>query len=155
MPGEFENMFITAGDKPALIACSRKAWIEAAQKALTELGYKIHAVANHPDFNAHFSRIRYEVVIIEELFSADKIAENLSLHALQNMAVNRRRHAVIILLGEEFKSFDPMQAFQRSVHAVLNGSHISMIKQLTEKAVADNDLFLHNYREVQSRVARM
>jgi len=62
---------------------------------------------------------------------------------------------VIILLGDEFKSFDPMQAFQRSVHAVLNGSHISMIKQLTEKAVADNDLFLHNYREVQSRVARM
>ena len=48
-----------------------------------------------------------------------------------------------------------MQAFQKSVHAVINSSEISMLKQLTEKAVADNELFLHNYLEVQSHVAKL
>ena len=44
-----------------------------------------------------------------------------------------------------------MQAFQQSVHAVINSSEIFLLKQLIEKAVADNDLFLHSFREVQTR----
>ena len=155
MPGDFETMFITAADKPALIACSKPEWAEAAKTALSELGYKTHEAVSHADFAGRFSRVRYEVVIIEELFAATKTGENLSLHALQNMAVSQRRHAVIILLGDGFKTFDAMQAFQNSVHAVINGSEISMLKHLTEKALADNDLFLHNYREVQNHIAKL
>jgi hypothetical protein len=44
-----------------------------------------------------------------------------------------------------------MQAFQQSVHAVINTSELFLIKQLIEKAVADNTLFLTNYREAQAR----
>jgi hypothetical protein len=45
-----------------------------------------------------------------------------------------------------------MQAFQQSVHAVINASELFLLKQLIEKAIADNSLFLHSYREAQSRV---
>jgi len=45
-----------------------------------------------------------------------------------------------------------MQAFQQSVHAVINSSEMFLIKQLIEKAMADNTLFLHSYREAQSRL---
>jgi hypothetical protein len=44
-----------------------------------------------------------------------------------------------------------MQAFQHSVHAVINPSELFLLKQLIEKAVADNSLFLHSYREAQTR----
>jgi len=155
MADDFQTMFITTGDKPALVACSNPDWLDAAKRALRELGYKTHAPASHADFTMRFSQVRYQVVIIQELFAADKPRENLSLRALQNMPVNQRRHAVIILLGESYKTYDPMQAFQNSVHAVINGSEISMLKHLTEKAVADNELFLHNYLEVQNHIARM
>ena len=155
MADDFQTMFITAGDKPALVACSNPAWLDTTRRALRELGYKVHATASHADFTTRYSQVRYQVVIIEELFAAAKPEENLSLRALQNMAVNQRRHAVIILLGDGFKTFDPMQAFQKSVHAVINGSEISMLKHLTEKAIADNELFLHNYLEVQNHIARM
>ena len=155
MADDFQTMFITAGDKPALVACSNPAWLDTARRALRELGYKVHATASHADFTTRYSQVRYQVVIIEELFAAAKPEENLSLRALQNMAVNQRRHAVIILLGGGFKTFDSMQAFQKSVHAVINGSEISMLKHLTEKAIADNDLFLHNYIEVQNHIAKL
>src|SRR6266481_5033844 len=143
--------FISATDKPALLAFSSPEWLEAARTALTELGYKVHTAATHGDFLIRFSQIRYQVVIVEELFAANNIGENLTLQALQRMPMGQRRHATVLLFGNSFQTFTPMQAFQQSVHAVINNSELFLLKQLIEKAVADNTLFLHSYREAQTR----
>lgn len=143
--------FISATDKPALLAFSTPEWLDAAKAALTELGFKVHTAATHSDFLIRFSQIRYQVVVVEELFAANSIAENLTLQALQNMPMNQRRHATIILFGDSFQTFTPMQAFQQSVHAVINSSELFLLKQLIEKAMADNTLFLHSFREAQRR----
>jgi len=143
--------FLSASDKPALLAFSTPEWLETARGALTELGFKVHTAATHGDFLIRFSQVRYQVVILEERFAANDIAENLTLQALQHMPMGQRRHATVILLGDMFQTFTPMQAFQQSVHAVINSSELFLIKQLIEKAVADNTLFLHSYREAQAR----
>jgi hypothetical protein len=143
--------FVSAADKPALLAFSTPEWLEAARAALTELGYKVHTAATHGDFLIRFSQTRYQVVILEELFAANTIAENLTLKALQEMPMAERRHATVILFGESFQTFTPMQAFQQSVHAVINSSELFLLKQLIEKAIADNSLFVHAYREAQNQ----
>jgi hypothetical protein len=66
--------------------------------------------------------------------------------------MTQRRHATVILFGDSFQTFTPLQAFQQSVHAVINSSELFLLKQLIEKAVADNTLFLHSFREAQTRV---
>src|SRR6478736_7889242 len=142
--------FISATDKPALLAFSTPEWLEAARSALNELGYKVHTAATHGDFLIRFSQIRYQVVIVEELFAANNPSENLTLQALQSMPMNQRRHATVILFGESFQTFTPMQAFQQSVHAVINSSELFLLKQLIEKAVGDNSMFIHGYREAQA-----
>ena len=144
--------FVSTSDKPALIAFTTPDWLEAAKTALSELGYKVHTAATHSDFLIRFSQVRYQVVLLEERFAANTIEENLTLHALQKMQMNQRRHCTFILLGDSFQTFTPMQAFQQSVHAVINSSELFLLKQLIEKAVADNTLFLTNYRETQQRV---
>jgi len=144
--------FVTSEDKPALIAFSTPEWMDMTKSALQGLGYKVHTAATHSDFLIRFSQARYQVVIVEELFGAETIEENLTLKALQNMSMNQRRHATVLLIGDSFQTFTPMQAFQHSVHAVINSSELFLLNQLVEKAVADNDLFLHNFREVQNRV---
>jgi hypothetical protein len=144
--------FVSATDKPALLAFSTPEWLEAARAALTELGYKVHTAATHGDFLIRFSQTRYQVVILEELFAANTIAENLTLKSLQEMPMAQRRHATVILFGESFQTFTPMQAFQQSVHAVINSSELFLFKQLIEKAIADNGLFVHSYREVQNQI---
>ena len=150
MADRFE--FISATDKPALIAFSSPEWLEAARSALTELGYKVHTAATHGDFLVRFSQVRYQVVVVEELFAANSLSENLTLKALQNMPMSQRRHATVILFGDSFQTFTPLQAFQQSVHAVINSSELFLLKQLIEKAIADNTLFLHSFRETQSRM---
>jgi len=150
MSTKFE--FLSTSDKPALLAFSTPEWLEAARSSLTELGFKVHTAATHGDFLIRFSQVRYQVVILEERFAANDISENLTLQALQHMPMNQRRHATIVLFGDSFQTFTPMQAFQQSVHAVINSSELFLLKQLIEKAVADNGLFLHAYREAQARI---
>ena len=152
MADEFD--FISATDKPALLAFSTPELLDTARSALTELGYKVHTAATHSDFLIRFTQIRYQVVIVEELFAANTIEENTTLFNLQNMPMNQRRHATIILLGYSFQTFTPMQAFQQSVHSVINTSELFLLRQLIEKTVADNNFFLHSFREAQASLFR-
>lgn len=150
MADKFE--FISAADKPALLAFSTPEWLETARSALAELGYKVHTAATHGDFLTRFSQIHYQVVIVEELFAANVLSENLTLQALQKMPMAQRRHATVILFGDSFQTFSPLHAFQQSVHAVISSSELFLVKQLFEKAIADNNVFLHSFRETQTRV---
>jgi len=150
MTGAFD--FVSTEDKPALIAFSTPEWLEVAKTALRELGYKVHTAATHSDFLVRFGQVHYQVVIIEELFGANTLEENLTLKAIQSMPMNQRRHATIILLGDSFQTFTPMEAFKHSVNAVISSSEMFLLKQLVEKSVAENNLFLHSFREVQNRV---
>jgi hypothetical protein len=152
MSGSFD--FLTATDRPALLALSTPEWQELAQAALNELGYKVHIAATHGDFITNFTQVPYQVVIIEECFAADTAPENRSLGFLQQAQMQLRRHATIILVGDSYTSFNPMQAFQNGVHLVVNRSEMLLLIQFIQKAVADNDLFLHGYRETQRRVAQ-
>jgi hypothetical protein len=144
--------FVSATDRPALIAFTTPDWLDAAKTALEELNYKVHTAATHGDFQTRFSRFRYEVVIIEELFCASVIAENKTLSLIQQMRMSQRRHANFILVGESFQTFNALQAFQQSVQAVVSSSELFLLRQLIEKSVSDNNQFLMGLHETQARL---
>ncbi len=144
--------FVSKTDKPALIAFTTPDWLESSKSALLELGYKVHTAATHSDFLIRFSSTQYQVVVVEELFGANNLEENLTLKALENMPSSQRRHSTILLVGESFQTFVPMEAFKHSVHAVINSSELFLLKQLAEKAVSDNENFLRSFRDVQNRL---
>jgi DNA-binding NtrC family response regulator len=149
MASELE--FVTTTDKPALLALSTPELLDTAKTALDQLGYKVHVAENHGEFLHKFAQVPYHLVIIEECFNAATPEENESLLTLQRIPMNQRRHAVVILFGFSLATFNPMQAFQQGVHAVVNPSEMFLLIQLIQKAVADNDLFLHIFREAQRR----
>jgi hypothetical protein len=150
MPDSFD--FISAMDHPALLAISTPEWHAIAKAALTELGYKVHSVESHPSFPIRFNQVQYEVVIIEDLFCATEVSENSSLQHLRHLTMSQRRHATVLLLGPSFQTFNAMQAFQLSVHAVINSAELPVLGQLIQKVVADNLLFLQPLREAQERL---
>ena len=146
--------FLTTTDKPALLALSTPEWQELAKAALSELGYKVHQAATHGDFITNYSQVAYQIVVIEECFAADTAPENRSLVFLQSAQMQHRRHSTIILVGHSFTSFNPMQAYQQGVHLVVNRSEMLLLIQFIQKCTADNDVFLHGYRETQRRIAQ-
>ena len=48
--------FLTAADKPALIALSTPELQETAKTALAQLGYKVHTSVNHGEFIHKFGQ---------------------------------------------------------------------------------------------------
>ena len=150
MNTEFD--FITANDKPALLGLTTPELLETSTKAVEQLGYKVHTAINHGEFLHKFAQLPYQLVILEENFSPNSSDVNESLQGLQRMSTNLRRHAVVILFGFSLSTFNPLQAFQQGVHAVVNPSEMFLLIQLIQKAVADNDVFLHTFRETFDRV---
>ena len=148
---EFE--ILNATDKPALLGLSTPELLDTARSALDQLGYKVHTALNHGEFLHKFAQVQYEVVILEECFASSTPEENESLQVLQRMPMNQRRHAEVILFGLSLSTFNPFQAFHAGVHAVVNPSEMFLLIQLIQKAVTENDSFLHIFREAQKRLA--
>ena len=150
MSAEFD--FLTADDKPALLGVSSSEVADNAKAALEQMGYKVHSAANHGEFLHKFAQAPYQVVVIEENFCAETAEENESLQSLGRMGMNLRRQAVVVLVGPSFATFNPLQAFQQGVHSVVNPSELFLLSQLIQKAIADNEIFLHTYRISQRRL---
>jgi hypothetical protein len=146
--------FLAPTDKPALLGLNTVQFVEAASSALGGLGYKVHTAFNHGDFITRFTRIQYQIIVLEELFDASVPAENLTLQNIQVMPMNQRRHAAVLLLGDSFQTMDAMQAFCRSVHAVVNRGDLDKLPQILQQVISENDVFLNVYRETTLRVAQ-
>jgi len=150
MPIDFE--FVSPDDKPALLALTTPEWQAQGRTLLTELDYKPHGAANHDDFFNRFNRTRYQLVLIEECFDSSSPAENRSLKYLQSLVMGQRRYAIIFLISEQFPTLSSMHAFQQSVHAVIHPRDLDKLKPIVQQVVADQDLFLHVFRDAQLEI---
>ena len=139
--------FISLSDKPALLAVTRPNPGEGAE-VLTQLGYKVHVVPDHAQFLQRFSQVNYEIVLLDESFCPSPEG-NVALRTLQNMPMALRRHATLLLLGANFETLNPLQAFAQSVHCVINYTDLPLLAQLVQKTAAENQAFLAPFLEVQ------
>lgn len=140
-------------DRPALVGVSSSDLVTIAHSVLSELGFKVHLAETHEDFVARFGQFQYEVVVIEDSFGGVLPEQNEALTTLRNMPMNQRRHATIFLLGDLFESMNPMQAFQQSVHAVVNRGDMDKFNLIALQIIGETSAFLNVYRDVQGRLA--
>lgn len=150
----YEFELLSPTDKPALLGISSIECQAQVLAALDSLGYKVHPAQSMDDFINRFTQIPYQVAIIEELFDCTSARDNRALAFIQNLPMALRRHATIILIGDHFQTLHPLQAFQQSVHAVVNSNDLASLFNIIPKVVSDNDLFLTAYRQMQERAAK-
>ena len=143
---------LTLSDKPALLGISTLEWQARVLATLDSMGYKVHAAQSHDDFINRFTQYQYQVTVVEEMFDCANPQENRSLAFVQNLPMNLRRHSVIMLLGDTFQTMHAMQAFQQSVHVVINSADFDNLEGVFQKVIADNNTFLAPYRQVQERI---
>jgi hypothetical protein len=146
--------FLSASDRPALVAISTPEWRDLTVAALTEQGYKIHQVDAFEDFVGRFNSVPYQVVVVDETFGGELPPSNPTVNFIQRLPMPQRRHAVFVLIGDIFATLSGIQAFQQSVHAVINYSEMPLVGQVVQKVVAENDAFYAIYREMQRRVVK-
>jgi len=146
--------FVSATDRPALLALTKPEWITVVQTALSELGYKVQKIGTHLEFPSRFAQVPYQILVIEDGFAETPLADNMTLQIVQALPMNQRRHTTIVLIGENYETLNALQAFQMSVHAVINYSEMPLFRQLLKKVISENDSFLSNFREISQRVSQ-
>jgi hypothetical protein len=151
MSEEFD--FIGPNDLPALLAISQPDALAIAKATLQEMGYKVHTVESHIQFEIRYNQINYQVVVMEDIFAGNPLEDNPSLQFLQALPMAQRRYGLVFLIGGAFETLNTLQAFAQSVHCVVNYTELPMLGQLIQKTIAENNLFLSTFREVQERVS--
>ena len=149
-----ELEILSPNDRPALLGITSPDILDYARSVLDQMGYKVHSAESHEEFLERFSRVQYELVLIEDTFCGSQPGGNEALKTLQNMSMPLRRHATVLLLSDTLPSMDAMRAFQQSVHAVVNRADLDKLMLIAQQVVNDNTTFLHAYRDVQARIVQ-
>ena len=77
MSEEFD--FVGPNDLPALLAISNPQALAAVKNTLVEMGYKVHVVETHIQFETRYNQINYQVVVMEDTFAGNPMEPNPSL----------------------------------------------------------------------------
>lgn len=134
--------------------------VDAAQQrsqvttGLQELGFTVHTAETGADAAERMRKTAYQVVVVDEEFQGGPAHENLVLDGIRSMVMPIRRYIFVALLGKQFKTFDHMAAFSRSVNAVVSINDLSQIKGIVQQGLAGNDEFYRVFREVLREAGR-
>jgi len=142
--------FIEEEERRALICDDDKSHQDNLRLALKELGYRA-AIGNDP--KDVLEKIRFEhfdVIIIHDTFGSWLLSDNSVLNFIQPMPIATRRDIFVALIGNEYKTFDNMMAFSKSVNLVVNENDLSTIKPILKKAISENDKFYKIFKETLS-----
>ena len=152
MPLDLE--ILAPGDRPALLAITTPDVRQYAEGVLDQMGYKVHSAATHDEFLERYGRVQYEFIFMEERFGSVAPEKNRALTTFQSMPMALRRHSTFLLMSHELETLNSMQAFQKSVHAVINHIDLDKLMLVIQQVVNDNLTFLNVFRDVQSRIAQ-
>ncbi len=125
-----------------------------ATAALEELGYRIHFATSTDDAAERVRKNSYEVVLVDQAFQGASPHDNPFLAKIQWLPITIRRYMFVTLLGAEFKTFDAMMAFAKSVNLVVGYADMAQLKAILQRGVADNDQFYRVFRQVLAETGK-
>jgi CheY-like chemotaxis protein len=132
-------------------APERQAIVRAA---LEQLGFTPLPATTAEEAGERLRRHAFEIVIVDERFESSGVLDNAVLKMLNAMPIAMRRHVFVVLLGREFKTFDNMMAFARSVNVVVNLNDLPHLPAIIRKGLEDNNDFYRVFREMLAEVGR-
>jgi predicted Zn finger-like uncharacterized protein len=134
-------------DQRLAIICFDQPKVQASVKsALEGLGYTVHVPTKSDDAVQRLRQNRYELLLLHEEYGGSW-DNNLVYMTIQPMTMPLRRHMCVGLVGKQFRTFDHMTAFAKSVNFVVAERELNKIKAITRQAVTENDQFYRVFRE--------
>jgi CheY-like chemotaxis protein len=137
------------------LVCEDAAERQAVIKpALEQLGFTMVAAKSPAEAIERMRRDTYEVVILDEQYQGATPLDNPVLATIRSMPMSARRYMFVALLGREFKTFDNMMAFAKSVNVVVNLNDLPHLPAILRKGIADNNEFYRVLRGVLQETGR-
>jgi predicted Zn finger-like uncharacterized protein len=128
----------------ALVLISEGPFRQPAVSAVRQLGYGIETAADPADAIRKMAYHVYPLVILEDRFDQGKARILLHLNTL-DMSVRRR--ICLVLMGQSYKTGDPMAALHASVNCVAGPDSLSQLSGVLSAALTDHKDFYRVYMD--------
>ena len=122
--------------------------------ALEQLGYTMLPASTGEEAGERLRRHAFDIVIVDERFESSGVLDNAVLKMLNTMPIGARRQVFVALLSREFKTFDNMMAFARSVNVIVNLNDLPHLPAILRKGLEDNNDFYRIFREMLAEVGK-
>lgn len=137
------------------LVCEEAPERQAVIKAVLEqLGLGMYAPKTSEEAVERLRRHFFELVLVNEQFDGATPLDSPVLAAVRGMAMSMRRYIFVALLGREYKTFDNMMAFAKSVNLVVNVNDLPHLAAILRKGVIESNEFYRVYREVLAVAGR-
>lgn len=138
---ETEIDMVDEGVKTALLCDTNVKRGEKITQALQELDYwVVHAM--RPAFAlGKLRHNRYDLIVLDEFFNAEKESENLVLHHITLLPMHLRRQFYLCLLSREKTTMDEKLAFRIGVNLILNVNDLEKTKVLFARCLKEHRNF--------------
>lgn len=142
---EDELDFVEEGVKVALVCDNENTAVIVSK--LEETGYQVKVAKNSEDAINRIRFTLYDIIALNEKFCCSDMAENTILNYLQPMPMTTRRKIVLLLISDQYRTFDSMEAFVHSVNFIVNRKDLSNLTKIMKKFIQDHERFYKIFNE--------
>jgi len=96
----------------------------------------------------------FDLIILSEGFEGLDLENTPIVHYLNHVSMNIRRRIFLVLLSEQFKTMDNMEAFGWSANLVVNTDDISNISLILKKALSDHEKFYKVFMDTIQEIGK-
>ncbi len=144
--------FLEEGAKTAVICepdPERRARIREVVEAME---YHILEAENARDTLKQMRFHDFDLVVLNELFDTRDAEMNHVLKYLSQLNMTARRKMFLVLLSENLRTMDKMQAFNKSVNLIVNLNDMGNFERILQAGITDHDNFYRVFKEIFTRV---
>lgn len=148
MMGAIENDLEILGEGKYRAMVADDANIDMMAPVLKKMEYVVTRLKSHQEGIEKLNFNQYDLVIINERFDGAEPNNNTLLKFIEPMTMDVRRKMFVVLTGKNFRTFDNMSAFVRSVNLVMNESDFGNFELILKKGMNDNQMFYRVYNQM-------
>jgi predicted Zn finger-like uncharacterized protein len=135
---------IPQNQERALVLSFEGAFRQAAVSAVRQLGYGVETAKDPADAIRKMAYHVYPLVLLEDRFDQEK--EGIRQH-LNTLDMSVRRRICLVLMGQSYKTGDPMAALHASVNFVAGPDSLSQLPGVLSAALTDHKDFYRVYMD--------
>jgi predicted Zn finger-like uncharacterized protein len=146
--------FYQEGLKLALVMGNDAHETEALRQGVEDLGYKYLSAQNTRDAMGKMRLHQFDLVILSDRFDGVELEQSPILLYINNLPMSVRRRIFFTLIGDVFKTMDPMAAFAISANLVIGRADLSKFQAILKGAILDNEKFYKVFMDTLEEVGK-
>ncbi len=146
--------FSGSTNEPGAMVCHTEP--AAFKNLLEKMGYRVHTPSHHIEAVNNLRFNDYRLVIVTDDFVKKPAEQANILEHLQNMNMSQRRRIFLVYVADKARSFDPMEAFAKSVNMIVAKEDATKenFGEALARGIRDGDRFFKVYFEVMEKLGK-